>query len=472
MTQNIQTILNTGQLFEDKEEYEKAYILYTESAKKFPEDLDLILRVAHIAELVGKNDVAIEYWEKSLQLNPADSGAYSKLTDLYFSVNKFKYYMTRAKLKIAENKPTQAVTDLRKSLENAENDKDVLEADFLLAQMYEATNKPQLAIEEYSKMLQLEENVNVYFKLAELCEKEDIEGAVEILNRGIKAFPDSKNLKEKLAIILTELNNPEEALKHAQTSEAKAKAYLAAGENDKAFECINNIATKNVEYYSLLAEYYFNEKDFDNCLNTIEQLEKFNALNPMPYQMKALVYEEKDDKFNSSYNWGKCYALSGKTEMALNEYLSAHNLNDKDISTLNEIVNLYENLNEKYTTFEFVEKIIVLDPENTTMLKKAAKFCLDEDNKPQAIDYLEKVVSIAPSDFTTIKKLAEIYEKSRNNLNALKYYKVYLEKAPVNEETEKIKKKIETLENTDLSEDNSDGVGLIDKIVGFFTKSK
>jgi len=472
MSQNIQTILNQGQLFEDKEEYDKAYVLYSESLKKFPDEIDLVMRMAHIAELLNKPEESIEYWEKALELNPSDGGAYSKLTDLYADTDRYKYYMTRAKLKVTEGKATHAITDFKKALENAKDDKETVEAQFLLAQMYELDRKPHQAIEEYTKMLNIEDNVNVYFRLAELYEHENAGMAIDLLKRGIEAFPDSVNLKEKLAHILTGQNRNEEALEFAQTYEAQAKAYLASGENDKAFEAIKNIATKNERYFTLLAEYYFNAKDFDQCLETVTQLEKMNSLNPLPYQMKALVYEEKGDKFNASCNWGKCYSLSGKPEMALSEYLGAHHIEPKNIMALSEIVNIYENMNDKYTTAEYLEKLAAVDPGNVGAYKKLAGFCEKEGDRFRAIDYLEKAVEASPHDFAVFKRLAELYDKNRDRDNALKYYEKYLEKAPMNDETPLIKNKIEQLQSAEYSAAaGEDEEGLLDKLINFFTKS-
>lgn len=468
---DIQSILNTGQLFEDKEEFEKAYVLYLEMIKRFPQDNDLITRIAHLAELLGKNDVAIEYWEKSLALNPADAGAYSKLSDLYYNVNKYKYYMTRAKLKTAEDKPVQAISDFKKALDVADTDKERLEASFLVAQLYEFTSKKNEAIDEYLKMLNIEDNVNVYYRLAVLYEKEDVSSAIDILKKGLKVFPDSPNLKEKYAQIMTKQNNPQEAIKFAQTPEAKAKAYLGAGELDNAWGQINKIPKKDNDYYSLLAEYYFIKEEYDNCLEAVSELEKINALNPVPYQMKALVFEKKDDKFLSAYNWGKCYALQGKTEMALGEYLNAYRLDNKSATVITDIINMYEIQNDKYPAVEFMEKLIKIEPKNTYILKKLATFYTKEGELSEAENYLEQIIEIDEHDFDTIYSLASLYEQNRKLKKALSLYKLYLEKAPLSALTNTVKSKVEKLEAADL-QDEKEEEGLIDKIFKIFQKNK
>ena len=61
------------------------------------------------------------------------------------------------------------------------------------------------------------------------------------------------------------------------------------------------------QYAALLAEYYYNYGDDDNTLKYIEIFEKAVPESPLPYQMRALVYEKNKDDFNAYFNWGKYY---------------------------------------------------------------------------------------------------------------------------------------------------------------------
>lgn len=475
MVQNIDAVLTRGQQFEDNEEYDKAYFLYTEMLKQFPQSVDLVLRAAHLAELQGNFDEAIKHWEYALVLNPTDSGAYSKLADLYYNINKFKHYMTKALLKVTEGKHSHAIGNLKKAIDNANDDKEILEATFKLAQMYELSGKREQAIEEYTKMLNLEDNVNVYFKLGELYEKDNINVAISTLKTGVEKFPDSQMLKEKLALMLTKNNKIDDAVEFAQSHDTKAKAYLLKGELEKALAEINAIGVKTESYFSLLAEYYFNTKEYDECLETIANLEKINALNPLPYQMKALVYEEKNDNLSACCNWGKCYLLQGKNEMALSEYLQAHSIEPTNAIVICEIINLYENMNEKYPALEFAQKLLKLEPENVLVMKKIAKHAISEGNLTEGIEHLEKVAEISVHDWATFGELAKLYNKRKNYENELKYWEKYLIKAPVNDDTPRVKARIDELRNMDLakmSAPEQEEVGFIDKIIDFWGKFK
>ena len=474
MPKSLDEILDEGQKFEEKEEWENAHSLYNEGIKLYPQNIDLLFRAAHVQEVQGNKDEAIKLWERVIMLTPNDSGSYAKLAELYYDVDKYKYYMTRAKLRVTEEKPTHAISDLKKAVENAPDNQGTLEALFLLGQMYIQTGKPQQAIEEFVKMLHIEDNINVYMILSQLYEEQEPEMAIDTLKQAIEKFPDNKNLQERLAILYSRQNNPENALEYAQSPNAKAKAYLQQGDNEKAFEEINKITVKDYSYHSLLSEYYFNTQKYDDCLRTIAALEKINALNPVPYQMKALVYEEKQDNYNAFYNWGKCYELQGKSEMALAEYLNAYREDENNPAAISHIVNLYELLNEKYSALEFLQKLIKLEPNNVTMLKKLSDYYMKEGNTEDAIEVLEKCVSNGTNDYVIYGTLANFYDKNKRFAKALKAYEKYIEIAPVSNDTEYVKARIDKLREMDIKEESepTEEEGLFDKIINLFKKNK
>ncbi len=474
MPKSLDEILDRGQELEEKEEWENAHSLYVEGIKLYPQNIDLLFRTAHVEEVQGNRDEAIKIWERVIMLNPNDSGSYAKLAELYYDVDKYKYYMTRAKLRVTEEKPTHAISDLKKAVEASPDDKATLEALFLLGQMYIQVGKPQQAIEEFVKMLQIEDNINVYMILSQLYEEEDPDMAIDTLKQGIEKFPEAKVLQERLAILYSQQNNPENALEYAQSPNAKAKAYLQQGDNEKAFEEINKITVKDYSYHSLLSEYYFNTKKYDECLQTISTLEKMNALNPIPYQMKALVYEERNDNYNAFYNWGKCYELQGKSEMALAEYLNAYHEDEKNPAAISHIVNLYEILDEKYSALEFLQKLIEIEPNNETMLKKLSNYYMKEGNTEEAIEILEKCVSNGTKDYVIYGTLANFYDKNKRFAKALKAYEKYIEIAPVSNDTEFVKSRIDKLREMDIKEEAepTEEEGFFDKLINLFKKNK
>ena len=50
--------------------------------------------------------------------------------------------------------------------------------------------------------------------------------------------------------------------------------------------------------------------------------------------MKALIYESLNDSFNEHINWGKFNILKGEKEVALNEYMTAYQFDNKNIDLI------------------------------------------------------------------------------------------------------------------------------------------
>ena len=96
----------------------------------------------------------------------------------------------------------------------------------------------------------------------------------------------------------------------------------------------------NPRYYTLRAQYYYSAKDFEQALNAIEEYNKFVPNSPLTYQMRALVYEEKNDDYNAHLNWGKYNVLRGNNDIAINEFLNAVQIKDDDVDLMFELAEL------------------------------------------------------------------------------------------------------------------------------------
>ena len=81
-------------------------------------------------------------------------------------------------------------------------------------------------------------------------------------------------------------------------------------------------------------------------------------------------------------------------------------------------------------------------------------------------EYLEKLLETDKRNASLIRQLAEIYERLKSKPEAVKYYQKYLSVTGESPETEKVRKKLAKLENTQMEQEE----GLIDKIMRFFNK--
>ncbi len=330
-------------------------------------DLEELHQKASDAMAEGNREKAVELYNKILETAPADEIAHGQLMDLYFDTDKFKYYLTRANYNVVNQKFEHAINDTKKALNL---DAESIDARIKLARLYRVSNKNLKSIDEFNKIIELEPKLrDAYLELINLYILEDAkESAVGIARKAVNEFENDTEFKNILAKLYFDLGMNSEALEVVQDKPMKVKILLADGKNDEAKAILDdmktsmpNIKEAHAAYNLLLAEYFYNKNEFDNALNTIEEYTKLSGPDAVSFQMKALVYEAKNDDFMASVNWGYMKKAQSKNDEAVVEFNHAHSLNKKDKNVLIELANLYMNLGEKYTSMDFWNAVYELD---------------------------------------------------------------------------------------------------------------
>ncbi len=216
----------------------------------------------------------------------------------------------------------------------------------------------------------------------------------------------------------------------------------------------------------MMAEYYYNTNNDEKAIEFIEKYESQDPNSPLAYQMKALVYENKNDDYGSHFNWGKYNIKKGNTDVALNEYLNAYAADKSQVEVIKEIINVYTALEDNIAAIEFCEKLVEIEKDDIATLKKLVAFYDDQGYKERVIYYLEMLDELNPRDYDTLLRLAKYYESSRQMGEALEYYERYLKNAPSSEEREKIEKKVNQMQTGEGAEEE----GFLDKLMGLFSK--
>ena len=456
--------------FEEKEEFDKAYecLKYAYSMDKT--NPEVLQQLAMTAQLMHNNVDAINYWNELMMVHPENPISYTQLLDLYFHDNKYEYYMTRAKLKTLEGRLQQAVSDYKKAISNTSDEKEIMNARYLLAQSLEIIEKPMQAIDEYLRILDYDHNENVYGSLAAIYYNHDKDSAIDILKRALEEYPKNEMFKELLAKIYMETGNYEESIKYAISPLSKAKALLMQEKNDEAMEILEQCSDadkKTPKYLSLLAEYYYNRNEAEKALSCIEELEKLDGNNPLVFQMRALVYEKQGMDFEEHFNWGKYYIKKNSFDLALNEYLNAYNSNPKNAEIINELINLYSAMDDNIASIEFTERLVAIDKTNVAALKRLATFYSESGYDDRAQEYLERLYEINPRDYEVLLSLGKNYEGKRKMQTANEYYQEFLKYAPsASLERERVEKKLQNASQENEMEEE----GFLDKIINFFSK--
>ena len=375
----------------------------------------------------GETDKAAELYNKILELVPNDEAALGALMDLYQETDRLKYYLARANYNIVNGKMEYGINDCKKALNiDASN----IEAREKLARLYKVTNKPLKAIDEFSKIIEIDNNhIQSYVELIDLYVKEKaLESAVNIAKKADETFKEKANFNDILAKLYLDLGDYKKALEAVSDEVLKIKILLQDEQNEEAKKILDKYNPDLMEkeqkgmYYLLLAQYYYNTKEFEKAFNAIEKYTSIMGPNPLSFQMKALCYEEKNDNFMAAYNWGYMNKALNKFDDALVEFLHAYSLDPKNKDVLIELAKLYEQNKEKYT----------------------------------AIDYWHKVYDL-DGDETAKSILADFYYKEGDMMMAEKFGK---ETTSDNENSEQYK------------EPEVEDEGLLNKVINFFSKNK
>ena len=464
--------LQTAEQFEENEQYTQAFEEYKKLYGRNPKDLSLLERLGHLSMLLDNKEEAAKYYSEILESDATNVLAYEQLMDIYVSTDKYKYYIYRGNMHTVEHKLEHAINDYKKAINCAQEDKDIISARFVLGTLYEQEGNNVKAIDEYLKVIEHEDShEEVYIRLANLYVKEDaVPSAIDVLERGRKAGFDKTNLKEQLADLYLKNGNPEKAIDITSDELTKVKCLLDMDKKSEAFEKLQEMEGQYnhiPQFYSLKAQYYYMTKDFDKALECVEEFDKYEKNSPLTYQMRALIYEEKNDDYNSYLNWGKYNLVRGNKDIAINEFLNAHQIKDDDINLLNTLAMLLEESGDKNHAMEFYEKISKMDENDKKSLQKLAEFRESIGDYKSQAEYLLKLYHLDKRNSTTVRQLGEAYEKLRNKPAAVECYEKYLEIGKGNPDYSKIQHKLEKLQNTEMQEEE----GFIDKIMKWFNKN-
>ena len=405
--------MNTAEQLEQEEKYEEAYAEYQKMLSRKEGDVEILTRLAHISNILGKKEDTKFYYAKILEVDPSNILAHEQLLDIFVDEDKFKYYLLRGNMHALQQQMSYAKSDYKKAINNAKDPKEAIPARFLYAGLCEGDGKYTEAIDEYLRIVDYEENPMVYLKLAELYEKtEGIISAIQILERAKNDY-GYKEFDEVLAGYYIRNSQPEKAYELTKNDLTKARALFDMGKNDEGYTVLQGVESKYSSdklYHSLLAQYYFQKDMPEDAFKEIENYDKLAPNSALTYQMRALIYEKLNDSFNEHLNWGKYNIVRGNKDVALNEYLTAYRFNNKDTDLIETIAVLLEAEGDKTKASEFYERLVDIDSKNSNALQKLAEFRESIGDNYGALEYLERLKEIDPRN----QYLNDNYERLQN----------------------------------------------------------
>lgn len=469
--------IQLAEQFEANEQYEQAFEEYKKVYEQNPDDLGILERLGHLALILEKPDDAANYYYEILKRDVSNPLAYEQLMSIYEKTDRYKYYIYRGNKNSLEGKFDFAINDFKKALAHAnEDDTQVVMTRLTLANLYRQTGHTPKAIDEYNIILEYDNlHEDIFLQLADIyMQEEAYPSAIDVLNRAKQKGFNTLKINEALAAVYLKSGDAKNAIEYTQDELLKIQCMLELGDIQDAYAKLNILPQEyktSPRYFTLMAQYCYSSKEFDRALEYIDEYNKLQPNSPLTYQMRALVYDESNDDYNAHLNWGKYNMLRGNTDIAINEYLNAVQLDAGDVDVLFTLADLITESGDVNHAAEYYEQIVKIDPKNKEALRKLAAFRESIGDYRAQVEYLEKLSQVDSKDLENLKALARGYEKIRARDKAIETYEKYLElvKDPVEYKMAKARlDKLDTVGSADAEE----SVGLIDKIMGFFTKDK
>lgn len=469
--------IQLAEQFEANEQYEQAFEEYKKVYEQNPDDVGVLERLGHLSLILEKTDDAANYYYEILKRDVSNPLAYEQLMSIYERTDRYKYYIYRGNKNSLEGKFDFAINDFKKALAHAnEDDTQVVMTRLTLANLYRQTGHTLKAIDEYNVILEYDNlHEEIFLQLADIyMQEEAYPSAIDVLNRAKQKGFETLKINEALAAVYLKSGDAKNAIEYTQDELLKIQCMLELGEIQDAYAKLNVLPQEyksSPRYYTLMAQYCYSSKSFEKALEYIDEYNKLQPNSPLTYQMRALVYDESNDDYNAHLNWGKYNMLRGNKDIAINEYLNAVQLNSGDVDVLFTLADLITESGDVNHAAEYYEQIVKLDSKNKEALRKLADFRESIGDYRAQVEYLEKLAEVDSKDLENLKALAHGYEKIKVKDKAIETYEKYLElvKDPVEYKMAKARlDKLDTMGTADTEE----SAGLIDKIMGFFTKDK
>lgn len=464
--------LQLAQQFEANEQYEEAYLEYKKEFETNPDNMGILERLGHLSLILDRPEEAAGYYHEILKRDVTNPLAYEQLMTIYEDTDAYKYYVYRGNKNSIEGKLDFAISDFKKALGLCSEGAQAAMTRFTLANLYKQAGQDMKAIDEFNILLEGNDvHEEMFLQLADMYLKDEAySSAVDTLMRAKQKGFDTPKINEGLAAVYLKSGDAQKAIEFTNDELLKIQCMLEIGQVEQAYTNLNNLSEElkqSPRYFTLKAQYFYSAKKFDQALECIDEYNKLSPNSPLTYQMRALVYDEKGDEYNSHLNWGRYNIVRGNYDIAINEYLNAVQINDNDIDLLFELAALLESNKEVDHASEYYVKIVKKDPKNKEALRKLALYRESIGDYQGQVNYLEKIIDIDQNDLDALKNLGRAYEKTRANSKALELYQHYIEIVKSPADYKIIKEKIEKLQNGGM-EENSEG--LIDKIMKLFGK--
>ena len=283
---NLKEQLKLSDIALNNKDFAKAKTLLEEVLKEYPDIFELNFKLGIVNNFLGNLEESLNYYKKSIKLNPNFSPAYCNLGIIYEKLNNkdsaIKSYLAAIKI---DPKNSNAHYNLGNTYFNVE-DLNNAEKHYYFSINFNPNN-----LYAYNNLLQIYDRTNNNVKLDKLLEKaKKVFGKNEIINffEGISKYKKN-NYKEVIKIYEDLKLDPNDKIKNIVKTNILAKCYdriCMYNEAFKFFEISNNI-TKDTYKDK------FKKDNYIKLINT--RMDFFLNIKSKIYKNKTLKYDNNTD---------------------------------------------------------------------------------------------------------------------------------------------------------------------------------
>ncbi|MGD0929586.1 MAG: tetratricopeptide repeat protein [Candidatus Korobacteraceae bacterium] len=414
-----------GYTYEQQKEYKQAVEAYRKSTQMDRDNLDAVRGLAQNLMNDGQTEAALEQYKAIVDADPSDAQTYMLIAEIDRRDGQFDQAMDALKkassvvpdsLEVqyniaivdeAQGKYDDAIQILNQLLQKSQHDDaDSTMSDknnralFLerLGTIYRETNKTQLAVDTFRKMLDLgdENAVRGYQEIIETYrDNKQWQMATNVAEEAAKKFPGDRDLQMVAASQLADMGSTGPAIE-------RVKSLLKGNPAD------------DEKVYVALAQMYSRVQDWNNAEENINKaIEIATKQEDKDYAIfvAGSIYErqKKYDKAEESFR--KVIADDPKNAMALN-YLG-YMLADRG-TRLDEALG-------------YIRRAVALEPQNGAYLDSLGWAYYKMGNYEMAEENLRRASERTTDDPTIHEHLADLYQKTGRLKLAATYWQRSLE---------------------------------------------
>ncbi len=398
-----------GYTYEQNKQYKKAIDAYQKAVDLDKDNLDSVRGLAQNLLNDGQTDAALAQFKVIVEADPSDAQTYMRMAEIYRRSGKYdeasedlkkagaivpeslevKYNM--AVIAEAQGKYDDSIAILNQLLqktEHANGQYDTSEKNnralFLerLGTVYRESNKPQLAVESFRKMVDLGDDnaVRGYQEIIETYrDQKQWQQATAVAEEAAKKFPADRSLQMVAASQRADMGESGAAIEQVKT-------MLKGSSDDR-------------DVYIALAQMYSRVKDWPQAEANIN---------------KAIELSTKqEDKDYANFVAGSIYERQKKYDLAEEDFRKVIASDPKNAQALNYLGYMLADRNTRLEeALGYIRRAVALDPQNGAYLDSLGWVYYRMGNYDMSEENLRRASEKIGTDPTVQAHLGDLYQKT------------------------------------------------------------